>query len=793
MASNCEPTGCFREEQRSRRVRSAPQDRPYLTFTTTTTSSSTTTPAPLDSDITDLLQYILIPQSGNNVICPTIQTTKPPMYFDAFGGNEKIVTDNLIIHKFLNDGTFSIVPYPNQNFDFANINFLLVAGGGGGGAFDGGGGGGGGQVKFSSYKFPAGTYDIIIGSGGLTGLNGKDTSIPKIGIKSNGGGGGGSAFTNNAKSGGNGGGAGGRSNSLGAIGLGGNRGGSSIGNVGGGGGGGGGEIGQSVPSEENGVQLNAGKGGDGTLITYDNGLTYQFFGGGGAGDPFTNQIIQPSLGGGGGTINKNGVSNTGGGGAGNGGIGGKGICIITYVPVTTPPPTTTTTIAPRVPSKVRSVSRVNLYQAVTLRWLAPTDSGTSSITHYKIEVKLNNVTQNTFTIPVNQLSTVTIDSVNYFTYTVENLTNQQNYVFLINAKNNVGFGLTEEISGIPVTTTTTTLSPSFVKFDFTFVDVSLQYALLDQEQQTIFAPENANRSVKISIYSSGDYVFYSAPLINVFGNDSAYVQSSLATVTILPDLKRVDYDIPFTMPPKPQSIANIAFVGSATETTTTTTSTTVTTLPPLCSSIFNSAPFTTSNGRDVPPTPSQRLLNPLQIFFSATPFPPEITGTSSPTLLLSGPPWYNGVYFELGRNLDSSITYINSLPSNHNLKLYVKPDTYLDILTYKLFYPSIFFNEITQNYTFDVFESNIEMNIVMDYICSMSNTNIYGKSESEDVSGFTSISVKEYITQTNSINIFSRLISKFMFRDTGVVTALDGTPFYYMIDFGTRDKIVGIQ
>jgi hypothetical protein len=31
-----------------------------------------------------------------------------------------------------------------------------------------------------------------------------------------------------------------------------------------------------------------------------------------------------------------------------------------------------------------------------------------------------------------------------------------------------------------------------------------------------------------------------------------------------------------------------------------------------------------------------------------------------------------------------------------------------------------------------------------------------------------------------------------MFRDVGAVTALNGQTYYYMIDFGTRDKIVGV-
>ena len=66
---------------------------------------------------------------------------------------------------------------------------ILVIGGGGGGGYGGGGGGGGALKLYNNIKLPAGTYKIIVGSGGKGGVNkegeylgeyGYNTSIERI-------------------------------------------------------------------------------------------------------------------------------------------------------------------------------------------------------------------------------------------------------------------------------------------------------------------------------------------------------------------------------------------------------------------------------------------------------------------------------------------------------------------------------------------------------------------------------------------------------------------------------------
>ena len=73
MAHDCEPTGCFRPDQRSRRVRPGAQDRPYATFTTaapTATTTTITTLEPNPAAYSFLLAKVKIPNSG--AICPAI-------------------------------------------------------------------------------------------------------------------------------------------------------------------------------------------------------------------------------------------------------------------------------------------------------------------------------------------------------------------------------------------------------------------------------------------------------------------------------------------------------------------------------------------------------------------------------------------------------------------------------------------------------------------------------------------------------------------------------------------------
>lgn len=801
MPHDCEPTGCFREPQRSRRIRSAPQDLPYLNFiptsSTTTTTTTTTTKAPPQY----LFSVISIPPDPTNAICPAIATTKPPMYFDAFGGDEKILFDDLIVHKYVNSGIFSIVPYNDSTFESVPIEVFFVGGGGGGGAFDGGGGGGAGQIKQSLYMFPKGNYTVIIGSGGLVGLNGQDTIIPEIGIKALGGGGGGSAFSDDAKQGASGGGAGGRSNSFGALGLRGNSGGASIGNVGGGGGGGAGFNGQSVPFIENGVTLNAGRGGDGIAVSYDGKRSFDYYGGGGAGDAFNNLIIGRSIGGGGGTLSKNGINGTGGGGAGNGGIGGNGFCVISYKPITTPPPSTTTTPQPRVPSIITNLTAIGQFQSIYLRWVAPTDPGTSDITSYTIDIFQDSQHIDTIVIPSESLNFVTIDDQEYITFTIEGLLDQVLYRIEIYSTNDVGDSESVVTSATTVTTTettTTTIPPEYVKFIIE-TQGDLVNSYLETESVTISGPEKSIRTTTITIRAEGEYVFYETQNVSSFGDGATSIVSIDQAIT--EDKKAIVATVTVLMPEQIDTRALLYFVASATETTTTTTSTTTTTLPPLCSSIYHTAEFTQDGDIFIPPTNENRFLNPMQLFFGFEQFPAEITGSSSEAVLIAGDPWYNGTYFELQRPVTTFQSYIQGLPENHNTTLFVRSTVqegpvYLGVLKYILKYPTVFENQILTNFSsvlyFNEFSNHIiRANVSLDYVCTVSNPNIYGKG-AESVNGFTLLEIKEtFGGQDNTL--ISTVINKQYFRTIGSFTSnFTGDTFYYMFDYGTRERIVGI-
>ena len=278
------------------------------------------------------------------------------------GTNNTINTasDNSIYNYayFANSGNFTI-----DNNIICDI--LIVAGGGGGGGAGGGGGGAGGLVYLTNRLISAGTYSIVVGSGGL----GNYGTTTKIGGNSSfnsyiayGGGGGedmggeGSKTALSHTNGGSGG--GGERLSYYSTSIAGRDGGSGVsgqGNNGGegknasgydaagGGGGGAGAAGQSA--------FIAGRGGDGGIgrqisIT-GNAIYYAGGGGGGSAQNFNVAGTGGTGGGGNGaiTINynsyagQNGVDNLGGGGGGGsaipgngsiGGNGGSGVVIIRY-------------------------------------------------------------------------------------------------------------------------------------------------------------------------------------------------------------------------------------------------------------------------------------------------------------------------------------------------------------------------------------------------------------------------------------------------------------------------------
>jgi hypothetical protein len=215
-----------------------------------------------------------------------------------------------------------------------SINYLVVAGGGASGGDQAGGGGAGG-LRSGSISITPGTYNVIVGGGGITyPQNGKNSSIAFASASIAIGGGAGQTNEISGKNGGSGGGGGGNTVDI----LQGNRGGgsNSFGECGGGGG--------SFTSGSDATFYPAypigGAGGSGSL--WINGLRYAGGGGGGsAGSPFSSVpggLGGPGGGGNGGNTFNNppgtpGVDNTGGGGGGGftSQRGGSGIVIIAYL------------------------------------------------------------------------------------------------------------------------------------------------------------------------------------------------------------------------------------------------------------------------------------------------------------------------------------------------------------------------------------------------------------------------------------------------------------------------------
>ncbi len=819
MAHDCEPTGCFRPDQRNRRVRPGAQDRPYATFTTaapTAPTTTTTTVAPNPDPYDFLLNKVKIPDSG--AICPAIETTPPPMYFDAVGGTKTIVNNNLIIHTFDDDGTFTIFPYDSDQINFlAKINVLLVGGGGGGGPYDGAGGGGGGEVSNSSYQLPRGSYSIVLGSGGDVGYNGLNSTLSNIDLKALGGGAGGSAFLDDAQRGASGGGAGGRSDKLGGLGIRGNNGGAAIGNVGGGGGGGAGEKGQNA-----GISQNAGAGGDGVAVTLDEGTTYTYYGGGGAGDAFTSVAVNGGLGGGGSTFSKNGVDGLGGGGAGYGGSGGKGYCVISYKPVTTPPPTTTTTTTTTTAKPEVCLPSGNGIINVTIsngNYVFDDNSSKDYIFKASTGVYVfNNVPTNhpiafhssdsnifyTGTSDVKRKKGLDNQNRDYYSGTVrlevKGNFNTISYECYYHGYMGGQDNLVYDSSCVSPTTTTTTIPPEFNQFRIEYQDFNVGSGYCEKDIEILAGPQNETRNTSVSLKAESDKVFYSAPLISFASEGSFYVSKDFSTPEISSDNTTVNYPIIFTMPDQPETRLTVFFNGSAVDATTTTTTSTTTTLGPLCTNMYYSATISENDGVCSQTSFNDRMKFPLQIMISRNPFPKEITGTSidESNSELIGSPWYNGLHFDIGRNLEDGNDIDETLPDDYKLVLtYNNGASSHNNIYYKLSYPEISSNALVFNSSYPIYSEQdfgyfVRLEVVSDYICSIESPDKCGKGN-ESISGFTRLTFSELLMGDNNI-LHTDIISTYNYRTYGTFTSqfLNNSTFYYLIDFGTRESIVGV-
>lgn len=141
---------------------------------------------------------------------PTAQYPDLAAYGVATGGTSSSITVNSINYTLL---TFT----SNANLTVSTagwFDFIFVGGGGGGGSGvnsvqwsfgnQAGSGGGGGEVIFISRYVPAGTYPVVIGSGGSTRACGSNTRIAALDIMALGGGPGSNAPNADAGSGGGG-------------------------------------------------------------------------------------------------------------------------------------------------------------------------------------------------------------------------------------------------------------------------------------------------------------------------------------------------------------------------------------------------------------------------------------------------------------------------------------------------------------------------------------------------------------------------------------------------------------
>jgi len=259
-------------------------------------------------------------------------------------GAEETTDGNYTIQTFTGDGTFTV------NAGSCIVEVLVVAGGGAGGAYSAGGGGAGGLKYNTVYSIDSGSYDVVVGNGGI-GVGRNSVTEPDNGGSSSfdtlitvGGGHGstgGDSIVYGSTVGGSGGGGGstysgleiGSAGTSGQGKAGGN--GAEGGVYGSGGGGGAGTVGGSATSSER------GNGGNGLEISIT-GTPVYYAGGGGGGSYAESPGGNGGLGGGGNggdgvsNLGDNGVDGLGGGGGGSGSSdsgtnGGSGIVIIKYL------------------------------------------------------------------------------------------------------------------------------------------------------------------------------------------------------------------------------------------------------------------------------------------------------------------------------------------------------------------------------------------------------------------------------------------------------------------------------
>lgn len=253
-------------------------------------------------------------------------------------GATTVETATHVVHTFASSGTFTV---EGANLD---VEYLVVAGGGAGQAYGNGGAGGGAGGLLTNMGTPTvflpGTYNAVIGAGGVN-ASGSASSLGAISAVGGGrGGSGGAGLSGGSGGGGSNAAAGGAGTSLQ-----GNAGGAGGASTATGGGGGGAGVAGS-PGAATGNQI-GGNGGDGAtnLIT---GTSIYYAGGGGGGAGGGGGVVFASIGGLGGggrgvygataspsAAAGDGTNGLGGGGGGSRlttpGRGGNGIVIVRHL------------------------------------------------------------------------------------------------------------------------------------------------------------------------------------------------------------------------------------------------------------------------------------------------------------------------------------------------------------------------------------------------------------------------------------------------------------------------------
>jgi len=553
----------------------------------------------------------------------------------------------------------------------------------------------------------------------------------------------------------------------------------------------------------------------------DGGSSYTYYGGGGAGDPIVAINIEGSIGGGGGTLSKNGVDGLGGGGAGSGGRGGSGKCIISYKPITTPPPTTTTTPPPAAPGAVVDFTLEGLYRSVKGKWLPPTDQGTSDITDYEIQLRRGSEIVYSEQILVSELQTEGL----YYTLTISDLDDLQDYQFNVSAINDVGQGeitflTTTTVTTTPTTTTTIPPSNSVVGVD---IDGDITQGYIEISSLSLNAPPGSTRQLTSSIKASGDFVFYEEPTISIFGDILPHIQADNITHSINETKDRISSSIPVIVPNEAETLGSLYIVAEAVETTTTTTTTSTTILPDLCADLYNDADFDivvqdivdgepsinnyipNPDSEDseliyLPPSGEELALRPLQVFVSETTFPTNVVGTILPNSIVPGYPWHNSSYYELARTEDDGFSYIDQLPENYNIQILQGQDEngnhiLFNNMFYMLEYPPVNDNQILEAYSELIYSNpetlhSINLTIRVDYVCTVTDSNVYG-SGNESVDGFLSLTITE-----SKLDAFYTLENKQVSRrdirmHNSFTSVITGETYYYILDYGVREKILG--